>query len=77
MNLVAPWPALPQFDVVFCRNVLIYFEVSVRRMILERIRRVLAPGGCLVLGGSETTVGVAEGFVAARVGSTVVYQVQK
>lgn len=77
MNLVAPWPVLPQFDVVFCRNVLIYFEVEVRRMILERIRRVLAPGGFLVLGGSETTVGVAEGFVAARVGSTVVYQVQK
>jgi len=77
MNLVAPWPVLPQFDIIFCRNVLIYFEVSVRRMILERMRRVLAPGGCLMLGGSETTVGVVDGFTAVRLGGTVVYQVEK
>lgn len=75
MNLVDPWPPLPMFDVVFCRNVLIYFEVPVRRMILERIRHTLAPGGCLVLGGSETTVGVVEGYTAVRVGNTVVYRV--
>ncbi len=75
MNLVEPWPVLPLFDIVFCRNVLIYFEVPVRRMILERIQRTLTPGGCLVLGGSETTVGVVEGYTAVRVGNTVVYRI--
>jgi chemotaxis protein methyltransferase CheR len=63
------------FDIVFCRNVLIYFEVPVRRMILDRIRRHLVPGGWLLLGGSETTVGVADGYTADRVGNTVVYRV--
>jgi chemotaxis protein methyltransferase CheR len=74
MNLAEAWPVLPVFDIVFCRNVLIYFEVPVRRTILERIHRVLAPGGCLVLGGSETTVGVVEGYTADRVGNTTVYR---
>ena len=52
-------------------------ESPVRRMILERMRRVLAPGGYLMLGGSETTVGVVDGFTAVRLGGTVVYQVEK
>ena len=74
LNLAEPWPLLGPFDIVFCRNVLIYFEVPVRRAILDRIRRVLTPGGCLILGGSETTLGVVDGYTADRVGNTVVYR---
>lgn len=76
MNLAEPWPVLPIFDIVFCRNVLIYFDIPVRQSILERIRRTLAPGGYLVLGASETTVGVVEGYTAVRHGNSVVYRVE-
>ena len=76
MNLADSWPALPLFDIVFCRNVLIYFDVPVRQRILQKIQRSLAPGGCLILGGSETTIGVVDGYTPARIGNTVVYRVE-
>ena len=76
MNLAEPWPALPLFDVVFCRNVLIYFDIPVRKKILEKIRRTLAPGGCLILGAAETTIGVVDGYTPVRHGNTVVYRVE-
>ncbi len=62
MNLIAPWPALPAMDVVFLRNVLIYFDVSVKQQILARVRRVLRPDGFLFLGGAETTMNLDDAF---------------
>lgn len=76
LNLAHPWPSLPTFDVVFCRNVLIYFELDVRREILERIRRSIPAGGYLFLGTSETTVGLVDGFTAIRLGNAVAYRVE-
>lgn len=76
LNLAQPWPILPTFDVVFCRNVLIYFELDVRRAILERIRKHIHPGGYLFLGTSETTVGLCEGYTATRLGNAVAYRVE-
>lgn len=77
LNLAEPWPpGLSGFDIVFCRNVLIYFEVPVRQAILERMRRALAPGGYLVLGAAETTVGVVDGFAPVRIGNSVVYRAE-
>lgn len=64
LNLAGPWPASGPFDVVFLRNVLIYFDVATKRDIFAKVRRVLAPDGRLVLGGSETTIGVDAGFEA-------------
>jgi chemotaxis protein methyltransferase CheR len=58
LNLAAPFPPLPPIDVTFLRNVLIYFQVDSRRQILQRVRRVLRPGGYLVLGTAETTLDV-------------------
>lgn len=46
------------FDIVFLRNVLIYFDLETKRSILSRVHRVLRPGGFLVLGAAETTIGV-------------------
>ena len=77
INLAEPWVMSDApFDVVFCRNVLIYFEIDVRRQILDRIRRSLVPGGYLFLGSAESTVGLVDGFEAVRLGNTVVYRVE-
>lgn len=56
-NLLDPAPAGP-FDIVFLRNVLIYFDLDTKRSILGRVHRALRPGGYLVLGAAETTIGV-------------------
>ena len=53
LNLIGPWPMRGPFDVVFCRNVMIYFEPDVQRKLVERFRRILNPGGYLLVGHSE------------------------
>jgi chemotaxis protein methyltransferase CheR len=58
LNLAAPFPPLPPIDVTFLRNVLIYFQVDSKRQVLHRVRRVMRPGGYLVLGAAETTLDV-------------------
>lgn len=67
-------PARGPFDLVFCRNVLIYFDVETKRSILARILQCLAPGGHLLLGGSETTLNLDDRFVRRAVGSAMLYQ---
>jgi chemotaxis protein methyltransferase CheR len=56
LNLSTAFPLLPRFDVVFLRNVLIYFDMDVKRDILRRVHRVVAPDGFLLLGSAETTL---------------------
>lgn len=58
LNLIDPWPAMPTIDVVFMRNVLIYFDVTTKRQILDRVRRVMSPQGYLLFGSAETTMGL-------------------
>jgi chemotaxis protein methyltransferase CheR len=55
LNLVRAWPPLPPMDLVFLRNVMIYFDVQTKKTILARMARVLRPDGYLLLGGAETT----------------------
>ncbi|HEY6904746.1 MAG TPA: protein-glutamate O-methyltransferase CheR [Candidatus Acidoferrales bacterium] len=62
INLAGPWPRLPRMDVIFLRNVLIYFDAETRRNLLGRARRLLNPDGYLFLGGSETITGANNGF---------------
>lgn len=74
LNLVGPWSRIPRCDLVLLRNVLIYFPPEVRAQILRRIRTdVLAPHGYLLLGASESTVGIDDGFASRRVGDTIVF----
>ncbi|MDO9317087.1 MAG: protein-glutamate O-methyltransferase CheR [Gammaproteobacteria bacterium] len=54
LNLLDSFAVLGTFDVVFCRNVLIYFSAARKQDILRRIRATLRPGGCLALGASES-----------------------
>lgn len=54
VNLIRDdWPFREQFDVVFCRNVMIYFDAQTQRKVLERIHRFLKPGGLLFVGHAE------------------------
>ena len=54
VNLVRDdWPFREPFDLVFCRNVMIYFDAPTQRKVLERIHRVMAPGGLLFVGHAE------------------------
>jgi chemotaxis protein methyltransferase CheR len=62
VNLSAPLPRLGPFDVIFLRNVLIYFALDTRREILARIRQVLRPGGILFLGSAETTLNLDDSY---------------
>jgi chemotaxis protein methyltransferase CheR len=50
------------FDLVFCRNVMIYFDVQTKLKILAQLRRTILPGGWLLLGGAETISGIEEHF---------------
>jgi chemotaxis protein methyltransferase CheR len=62
LNLLSEFTALGTFDVVFCRNVLIYFDQPTKARILEKISRMMPPDGVLYLGGAETVLGVSEKF---------------
>lgn len=62
LNLIERWPAMQKMDIVFLRNVLIYFDVPTKRQILGRIKSQLQPDGYLFLGGAETTVGIDDDF---------------
>ena len=55
LNLVRAWPLLPRMDLVFLRNVMIYFDVETKKGILSRMASVLRADGYLLLGGAETT----------------------
>lgn len=62
INLSETWPILPQLDLVMMRNVLIYFDVEMKKNILGRIRKLLKPDGYLFLGAAETTLNLDENF---------------
>jgi chemotaxis protein methyltransferase CheR len=62
LNLIGAWPPFPTFDIVFLRNVLIYFDVETKRAIMGRVKRLLAPDGFLFLGAAETTMNIDDGF---------------
>ena len=76
MNLAGAWRALPKMDVIFLRNVLVYFDVEKKREILARVRQQLHPDGFLFLGGAESTINLDSDFQPTYFGSTVVYKLR-
>ncbi len=74
LNLIETWPPLPQMDVVFLRNVLIYFSPETKRLILAKIRKVMAPHAILFLGAAETTMGLDAAFQRVQVEGSVFYR---
>jgi chemotaxis protein methyltransferase CheR len=63
LNLLNDFSPLGQFDIVFCRNVLIYFDQPTKIGVLERIARQIPDGGFLTLGAAETVVGLTDCLV--------------
>jgi chemotaxis protein methyltransferase CheR len=62
LNLLSDFSRLGIFDLIFCRNVLIYFDQPTKTDVLERLARVTASDGFLVLGAAETVVGLTDSF---------------
>jgi len=66
LNLHNDFPDIGKFDLVFLRNVLIYFENDIKAKVLERIANTLKPGGILFVGHSESLHGVTDRFAAVK-----------
>lgn len=65
-NLVDPLDTLGKFDIVFCRNVIIYFPVDLQRTILDRFAGQLNRHGALILGASESTFNLCDAFEVVK-----------
>jgi len=74
MNLLDVPARLGHFDVIFCRNVLIYFDDQTKRKVLSNLRTRLRPDGYLILGASEVLAQVGDLFERVHKGGSVVYK---
>ncbi|MGY1601494.1 CheR family methyltransferase [Geodermatophilus sp. SYSU D00815] len=73
-NLAAPLPRMGPFDVVYLRNVLIYFDLPTKQSILRRVRDLMRPDGWLFLGAAETTLGVDDRWERVVIGRSSAYR---
>jgi chemotaxis protein methyltransferase CheR len=73
-NLAAPLPPMGPFDVVYLRNVLIYFDLPTKQSILRRVRQLMRPDGWLFLGAAETTLGVDDAWERVVLGRSSAYR---
>lgn len=73
MNLSQPWPMLPPMDLIFIRNVLIYFDLQTKTGILKRMKGCLLPHGLLFLGTAETTINLDADWKPVKVGNTTAF----
>ncbi|HET9696381.1 MAG TPA: protein-glutamate O-methyltransferase CheR [Terriglobales bacterium] len=74
INLSQAWSLMPQFDIIFLRNVLIYFDVEMKKEILRRVRRQIRPDGYMIMGGAETTLNLNEDFERVQYQTTAYYR---
>ncbi len=76
INLMEPFAGLGKFDIVFCRNVAIYFTREDRKKLFEKIADILEPDGCLVIGSTESLTGVTPRFLPQRHLRSIFYQLK-
>lgn len=74
VNLADPLPRLESFDLICCRNVLIYFDEATRRTICEQFHALLADGGWLLLGAAENLYGISDRFASTSMGAAMIYR---
>ncbi len=75
-NLMQPFSGVGQFDVIFCRNVAIYFSLEDKKKLFEKIASVLAPDGYLIIGSTESLTGICPMFEPQRHLRSVFYQLK-
>ena len=73
LNLLDYFGHLGEFDVIFCRNVLIYFDTDRKKQILDRMAKQIPNHGYLILGGAETVLGISDMFCRAKDYRAAVY----
>lgn len=76
LNFIERWPQIPSMDVIFLRNVLIYFSPENKRQILQKVRQVMAPDAVLFLGAAETTMNLDSNFERVQEGKSVYYRLR-
>ena len=76
LNLTGPLPSMQPFDVIFLRNVLIYFDVATKKAVLRNVARLLRPDGWLFLGAAETTIGIDDNYERVAAGRTSAYRLR-
>jgi len=74
LNLIQPLPNLGTFDLILCRNLLIYFDEPTRRRLCQSLHASLNPRGILLIGAAESLYGVTDAFAAEILGNTVVHR---
>jgi chemotaxis protein methyltransferase CheR len=74
LNLQDSFSTLGKFDMIFCRNVLIYFSAELKEDILRRMHQILKPGGMLILGSSEGLAGAADLFEMVHCKPGIMYR---
>lgn len=77
LNLLNSYSLLGKFDIIFCRNVLIYFSTESKTDILNRMAQILNPGGYLILGGSESPTGYSPAYEMVRYPQGVIYRLKE
>ncbi|MFC1884845.1 CheR family methyltransferase [Thermodesulfobacteriota bacterium] len=75
-NLMKPFNRSIKFDIIFCRNVAIYFYLEDRKYLFEKIAKVLQPDGYLIIGATESLTGICPMFEAKRHLGSVYYQLK-
>ncbi|OQY55630.1 MAG: hypothetical protein B6245_19550 [Desulfobacteraceae bacterium 4572_88] len=74
INLIRPFTIVGGMDVIFCRNVLIYFDNEIKTNILKQFYNMLSSDGILILGATENVYAITDKFESVRYGDTLLYQ---
>ncbi|MDJ0717112.1 MAG: protein-glutamate O-methyltransferase CheR [Prochloraceae cyanobacterium] len=77
LNIAETLPYLPSMDIIFLRNVLIYFDVDTKKKILTKVQQLLRPDGYLFLGAGETTINLNNYFEPLKFNKAVAYRLRK
>ncbi len=62
INLASSWPFMANMDIIFMRNVMIYFDIATKKSIFNKVKQILKPDGYLFLGAAETTMNIDDSF---------------
>ncbi|WP_138497188.1 CheR family methyltransferase [Nostoc sp. PA-18-2419] len=74
LNLMQSWSSLPEIDVIFLRNVLIYYDIATKKALLTKVKQQLRTDGYLFLGSAETTINLDGSFKQVSFNKSICYQ---